>query len=113
MVSLANTYYTLLVFLLSLVRLAVTRSGSRYLCSGVLLSRDKVLTSAKCVLDYSQILILLGSHDLGARPRYHEIKGDKAVVLHPEYDSVMKRYDFAVVTLNGKISCQPSIIDKN
>lgn len=82
----------------------------KYLCSGVLISADYVLTTARCV--FGNFFVNVHVYPYKLRDEFEEnreIYRSKEVVMHPEFDGLHFLHDVALVKLPStlKISERP------
>lgn len=72
----------------------------KYLCSGVLISADYVLTTARCV--FGNVFVNVHVYPYKLRDEFEEgreIYRSKNVVMHPEFDGFKNVHDVAIVKL--------------
>lgn len=82
----------------------------KYLCSGVLVSADYVLTTARCVFGNFFVNVHVYPHQLRDEfEENREIYRSKEVVMHPEFDGLSYKHDVALVKLPStlKVSERP------
>lgn len=72
----------------------------KYLCSGVLVSADYVLTTARCV--FGNLFVNVHVYPYQLRDEFEEnreIYRSKEVIMHPEFDGLTRTHDVALVKL--------------
>jgi hypothetical protein len=79
--------------------------GDQYFCGGTLIAADWILTSAQCILNATEITVILGAHDItnacsqGGPVECHSVNIKENVHVFPEYDPKYLEADFAMLKL--------------
>ncbi len=78
-------------------------NGGRQICSGTLISAEHVLTSAKCAksVPASKMRVTFGTISYTRSAQKKRSVAD--IMVHPDYNSGTKDYDFAIVKLASPV----------
>ncbi|XP_045139209.1 mite allergen Der f 3-like [Portunus trituberculatus] len=74
--------------------------SKQHLCGGIILNDNHVLTTASCVNGRSSLHVMGAGVSLEDQSGYEEHKTVNMVIIHPDYDSVTKAHDLAILKLS-------------
>ncbi|ESO98447.1 hypothetical protein LOTGIDRAFT_159254 [Lottia gigantea] len=94
---------------------SVRKTEGKYLCPGVLIGRDKVITTARCIKALESLEgpteVVVGEHNiLVENDRNEEIIPVDNMLVHPEYDSYCVGNDIGVVKLSRDVEYNLCIV---
>nr|XP_033784128.1 ovochymase-2 isoform X2 [Geotrypetes seraphini]XP_033784129.1 ovochymase-2 isoform X2 [Geotrypetes seraphini]XP_033784130.1 ovochymase-2 isoform X2 [Geotrypetes seraphini]XP_033784131.1 ovochymase-2 isoform X2 [Geotrypetes seraphini] len=83
------------------------KRNNKHFCGGTIVSADRIITAAHCVLDrylLQYLKVVVGDYDLRVKEKNEQAFYVKSIFKHPDYNpSRPINYDIAVLVLDGSI----------
>ncbi|XP_030056813.1 ovochymase-2 isoform X2 [Microcaecilia unicolor] len=87
--------------------LASLKRNNKHFCGGTIVSANRIITAAHCVMDrylLQYLKVVVGDYDLRVREQKEQTFYVKSIIRHPEYNPNRPiHYDIAVLVLDGSI----------
>ncbi|XP_029438812.1 ovochymase-2 [Rhinatrema bivittatum] len=87
--------------------LASLKRNNKHFCGGTIISSDRVITAAHCVMDrylLQYLKVVVGDYDLRVKEQNEQAFYVKSIIKHPDYSQSRPiHYDIAVLVLDGSI----------
>ncbi|CAO1426739.1 unnamed protein product [Diamesa serratosioi] len=95
------------------VGLVITEAGSdnNPFCGGVLISNNRVLTAAHCLMNATSVIVILGAHMIDEKEST-QVKFEvpkSGLVVHPDYDNEKVLNDVAMIKLPSEVTFNDEI----
>lgn len=96
--------------------IASLQLGGSHACGATLIAPNKVVTAAHCIADLSSssvkryVSVVLGASNLNSRAG-RETFSVASYAIDPRYNPNTHAYDFATITLSGKSSYPPALVN--